>query len=271
MFHQPLSVETHPAERTRPSRGVRVATFAYGAAAYLLFLVVFAYMAGFLLSMIVPKAINDASAFGATPFGIAIIVNFALIALFGRLHSLLARNWAKRRLWRIMPRAAERSTFVVQSSLCLALAMWQWRPLTETIWHVDGALALAAYGVFAIGVTVVLWSTFLIDHFELFGLRQIWCYLRGLAMIEPQFRTPSLYRIVRHPMQLGIVILLFATPHMTLGHLLFAGSMTGYIFAGLYFEERALLSKFGPRYLAYQQSVPKLFPNPRRLWVKHAS
>lgn len=270
MNPNPSSPVTQPADRARPSPLARIATFAYGAVAYLMFLAVFAYMAGFLLSLVVPKAVNDAGAFGETPLWTAIAVNLALIALFGVLHSLLSRDWAKRQLMRVIPRAAERSTYVIQSSLCLALAMWQWRPLPETIWHLEGAAALATYAAFVIGVAIVLWSTFLIDHFELFGLRQIWCHLRGTAMVEPPFRTPMLYRIVRHPMQLGIVILLFATPHMTLGHLVFAGAMTGYIFVGLYFEERALLRKFGARYAAYQQSVPKLFPFPRRQWAKPA-
>ncbi|MEO1199646.1 MAG: isoprenylcysteine carboxylmethyltransferase family protein [Pseudomonadota bacterium] len=231
--------------------------FVYGVLAYVLFLAVFAYLAGFLLG-IVPKAINDPAS-AIHPVG-AVAINLGLIALFGVLHSLLARDWVKRRITRIIPEAAERSTYVVQSSLCLALLMWQWQPLTATLWSLDGLAALGVYAVFAIGAGLVLWSTFLIDHFELFGLRQIWVHLKGQAMPEPKFRTPVLYRIVRHPMQLGVIILLFATPHMTVGHLLLAAAMTGYIFVGLHFEERALIRQFGDRYRAYRGQVPLLFP-----------
>ncbi|MEO0913954.1 MAG: methyltransferase, partial [Pseudomonadota bacterium] len=249
-----------PTGSTLLARASRVTVFAYGVLAYLLFLAVFTYMAGFLLDILVPKAINDLGA--EQPVGVpqAVAINLGLIFLFGFLHSLLARERAKRLLLKVLPAAAERSTFVVQSSLCLALAMWQWQPLGGTIWHLEGAAAVPAYLVFAIGAGIVLWSTFLIDHFELFGLRQIWSHLRQQPMPEAEFRTPALYRIVRHPMQLGVILLVFATPHLTLGHLLFAGSMTLYIFVGLYFEERALRRQFGARYAAYQAAVPMLIP-----------
>ena len=237
----------------------RFLIFAYGVVAYILFLGVFSYMAGFLLGLFVPKGINTETS-NEIGLGAALVINVSLIALFGFLHSLLARDHIKDVLLKVLPQAAERSTYVVQSSLCLALAMWQWQPLPGTIWHVEGVMAVAAYAAFAIGAGLVLWSTFLIDHFELFGLRQIWSHLRGTTMPAPAFRTPVLYRVVRHPMQLGVIILLFATPHMTWGHLLFAGSMTAYIFVGLYFEERALLRMFGDRYATYQQTVPMLFP-----------
>ncbi len=240
----------------------RFTIFAYGTVAYILFLGVFSYMAGFLLGIIVPKGINSPH-WSEVGLGAAIAINVSLIALFGFLHSLLARDHIKAMLLKIMPQAAERSTYVLQSSLCLALAMWQWQPLPGTIWQVDGVIAITAYVAFFVGAGIVLWSTFLIDHFELFGLRQIWCYLRGTAMPPAIFRAPALYRVVRHPMQLGVIILLFATPHMTWGHLLFAGSMTAYIFVGLYFEERALLRMFGDRYAAYQRTVPMLFPIPK--------
>ena len=240
----------------------RFLIFTYGVVAYLLFLAVFSYLAAFLLGIPVPKSINTV---GQTDprIGVAIAINVALIATFGFFHSLLARDRVKAVLLKALPAAAERSTYVVQSSLCLALAMWQWQPMTGTIWQVDGPIALLAYAAFGIGAGLVLWSTFLIDHFELFGLRQIWTHLRKEPMPEPEFRTPALYRLVRHPMQLGVIILLFATPHMTWGHLLFAGSMTAYIFVGLYFEERALLRTFGDRYATYQRTVPMLFPTLR--------
>ena len=237
----------------------------YGLLAYFLFLAVFGYMAGFLLGFLVPKGIDDPGHLDDFHPFTAVLINLTLVALFGVLHSILARDWAKAWLYRVLPAAAERSTFVLQSSLCLALAMWAWQPLTGTIWQVDGVAAMVIYAGFAVGVGIVLWSTFLIDHFELFGLRQIWCSFTRQAMPEPTFRTPALYGFVRHPMQLGIVILLFATPHMTWGHALFAGSMTAYIFVGLYFEERALRRAFGERYVAYQSTVPMLFPSLRAI------
>lgn len=234
--------------------------FGYGVIAYALFLAVFGYMAGFLLGLIVPKGINDPAV--TAPFGLAasIGVNLSLIALFGVLHSLLARDRVKVLLVKVLPAAAERSTYVVQSSLCLALAMWLWQPLPTVIWQLEGWAMLPAYAGFGIGAGLVLWSTFQIDHFELFGLRQIWTHLRGQDMPQPVFRTPFLYRIVRHPMQLGIMILLIATPLMTAGHLLFAGAMIAYIFVGLHFEERALLRTFGKRYAHYCTQVPMLIP-----------
>lgn len=238
----------------------RIMIFAYGVFAYILFLATFSYMAGFLLDLLVPKGINTQgmTAPGGTTGAVAL--NVGLIALFGFLHSLLARDWVKEKLYKLIPQASERSTYVVQSSLCLALAMWLWQPLGGTLWQVDGLLVALPYATFAIGAGLVLWSTFLIDHFELFGLRQIWCHLRGSEMPAPEFRTPALYRIVRHPMQLGVVILLFSTPQMTVGHMLFASAMTAYVFVGLYFEERALVRMFGARYVAYQRSVPMLVP-----------
>jgi len=254
----------------------RFIIFAYGAVSYLLFLGVFTYLAGFLLDLFVPKAINDfapgihtaplpSERFGAPAQSVwtALVINLGLVALFGVTHSIMARDWFKRMLTRILPPAAERSTFVLQSSLFLALAMWQWRPLEAVIWSIDGPAAWALYESFALGTGIVLLSTFLIDHFELFGLRQIWTNFRGTEMPSPVFRTPILYRVVRHPMQLGVAILLLSTPHMTAGHLLFAGSMIAYIFVGLYFEERALLRTFGARYEAYRAQVPMLIPGLR--------
>lgn len=249
----------------------RFTILAYGILAYCLFLAVFGYMAGFLLNLIVPKGINDAGVFEVTQPAMAILINLAWIALFGVMHSVLARDWAKAQLTKFLAAAAERSTFVLQSSLCLGLAMWGWQPLTGTVWQLEGVAAAVAYFGFALGAGIVLWSTFLIDHFELFGLRQIWCNLQQRKMPEPTFRTPALYGLVRHPMQLGVIILLFCTPHMTWGHALFAGSMTAYIFVGLYFEERALRREFGARYAAYQKAVPMLFPTLRTIIIHRRS
>lgn len=254
----------------------RIFVLAYGVFSYAMFLAVFSYLAGFLLDFFVPKAINDpiqTSAHAALGNGqvvaggpadpYALWINLGLVAVFGVTHSMMARGWFKRAITKIVPAQAERSSFVLQSSLCLALAMWQWRAMDTTIWQVEGVAALVFYALFVLGASILLLSTFLIDHFELFGLRQIWANLRGKKMPMPEFKTPMLYKIVRHPMQLGIIILLFATPHMTVGHLIFAGAMTAYIFVGLYFEERDLLRTFGARYAAYQANVPMLIPGLR--------
>ena len=229
----------------------------YGVLAYILFNLSFLYMLGFLQALFVPKAINDGPPASATS---AVLINIGLIFLFGFFHSLMARQWFKNWWTRIIPKAAERSTYVLQSALFLGLAMWQWQPMPATLWSFDGGLALATYAIFGLGVGMVLLSTFLIDHFELFGLRQIWCANRERPMPKPEFRAPFLYRIVRHPMQLGIIIVFFATPHMTAGHMLFALLMTAYVLIGLWFEERALLREFGEAYRDYQRRVPMLLP-----------
>lgn len=235
----------------------RLGIFVYGIICYLLFNAAFVYFAGFLSDFWVPKAVND----GAPSHWLtALSVNLSLIFLFGLFHSLMARDRFKAWWTRIISSDAERSTFVLQSSLFLGLAMWQWRPLPQTIWQIEGIAAFVIYSAFALGIVIVLVSTFLIDHFELFGLRQTWFVAAENAVRQPKFRTPSLYKIVRHPMQLGMAVALFATPHMTAGHLLFAGSMTVYIVIGLYFEERALRRAFGDRYRDYQSQVPMLFP-----------
>lgn len=229
----------------------------YGASAYMLFNVSFLYMLGFLQGLPIPKAINDGV---ERPVATAVLINIGLVFLFGFFHSLMARDEFKRQWTRIVPPAAERSTYVLQSALFLGLAMCQWQPLPTTLWSLGGALEIVAYAVFGIGVAMVLLSTFLIDHFELFGLHQIWSAHRQRPMPHPAFRTPSLYRVVRHPMQLGMILLLAGTPHMTIGHLLFAGLMTAYVLVGLWFEERALLREFGEAYRDYQCRVPMLIP-----------
>ena len=229
----------------------------YGATAYVLFNAAFLYMIGFLLELPVPKTINDGDSVSVVA---AILVNVGLIFLFGFFHSLMARE-AFKRWWRQMiPAEAERSTYVIQSAAFLSLAMWQWQPLPATIWAVDGALAWLAYGICGLGVFLVLLSTFLIDHFELFGLSQIWNANKNRPMPRPVFKTPFLYRYVRHPMQLGVILVFFGTPHMTVGHALFAGLMTLYVMIGLWFEERSLVHEFGDTYRAYKRQVPMLIP-----------
>ena len=230
---------------------------AYGLLAYALFNASFFYLAGFLQDFGVPKAINDGV---QTATGLALSINVGLVFLFGFFHSLMARDSFKQRWTRIVPVDAERSTYVLQSALFLALAMWQWRPMPQVLWHVEGTLALALVGLFCVGVAVLLISTFLIDHFELFGLKQVWFAGAGRQMPAAEFKTPLLYRIVRHPMQLGVLITVFSTPHMTVGHLVFAASMAAYVLIGLWFEERSLVREFGTAYEDYQRTTPMLLP-----------
>lgn len=232
----------------------------YGLLAYVLFNASFLYLIGFLLDIVVPKAINDGVVV-STPRALAI--NLFLVFLFGFFHSLMARDGFKRWWIRYIPGQAERSTFVLQSAFFLFLAMWQWQPMPELIWQLDGPLAWLIYALFGVGVLVVLSSTFQIDHFELFGLKQVWFASKEQPMPKAEFKEPLLYRVVRHPMQLGVVITVFATPQMTVGHLVFASAMTLYVFIGLYFEERALLREFGEAYGDYQFRTPMLIP---RLW-----
>ncbi len=248
----------------------------YGLLAYVAFNASFIYLAGFLQSFGVPKAVNDGVVVGWPE---ALAVNVFLVFLFGFFHSLMARDGFKRWWGRYVPVDAERSTYVVQSALFLSLAMWQWRPMPEVIWQLEGIAAMAMVGLFGLGVLVLLTSTFLIDHFELFGLKQVWFANAKRPLPTPEFKQPLLYRIVRHPMQLGVLITVYATPVMTVGHLVFASSMALYILIGLYFEERSLLREFGDDYRAYQQQTPMLIPglpskansNSRTVWSQLAN
>lgn len=229
----------------------------YGLFAYLLFNASFVYMLGFLQGVGVPKAVNDGAVVST---GEALAINVLLIFLFGFFHSLMARDSFKQWWTRIVPVDAERSTYVLQSALFLFLALGYWQPMPTVIWELDGLYALAMQALFVVGVATLLTSTFLIDHFELFGLKQVWFANADRDAPEPSFKEPFLYRIVRHPMQLGVIMLVFATPLMTVGHLVFASLMTLYVLIGLYFEERALLREFGDTYRDYQARKPMLIP-----------
>jgi protein-S-isoprenylcysteine O-methyltransferase Ste14 len=240
-----------------------VLSLAYGVAAYLFFLATFLYAIGFVGNVAVPKSVDS----GATvPLAEALVVNLLLLGLFAVQHSVMARRSFKRWWTQIVSPAVERSTFVLAATLALALLMWQWRPITEpVIWKVEnptGALAIQA--VFWLGWAVLLISTFLINHFELFGLRQVYARLTGRPVPEPEFRTPLFYGHVRHPIYLGFVLSFWAAPVMTAGHLLFSIATTGYILIGIWFEERDLIAQFGERYLVYRQQVGMLIPLPRR-------
>lgn len=235
----------------------RVAAFLYGLASYLIFSASFAYTPGFLGNFLVPKTIDGGP--DTTPAH-AVLIDAMLLALFAIQHSVMARPAFKRWWTRIVPASCERSTYVLVSSLLLVLIFWQWRPITATVWHVEGLAAATLTAVFWSGWVIALLSTFQIDHFELFGLRHAIDALRGAAERVQVFQTPLLYRIVRHPLMLGMLLAFWATPHMTAGHLLFAVMNTAYILVGVSLEERDLVAAFGPTYRIYRQRVPMLLP-----------
>ena len=230
----------------------------YGVAVYVFFLATFLYTFFFFGAVFVPKTIDSGT---AGPLGEALVVNTLLLGLFAVQHSVMARKRFKRWWTRIVPPVVERSTYVLASSLLLALLVWQWRPIPQTVWAVrDPALVLALQIVFWLGLTLVFASTFLINHFELFGLRQVFTRLLGREIPEQAFRTPLLYRWVRHPLYLGFLLGFWAAPVMSAGHMLFAAACTGYILIGIWFEERDLLEQFGERYRSYRERVGMLLP-----------
>lgn len=255
------STET-PNDPASVGRLRRIGVLAYGVAAYVAFLLVTLYAVGFLGDFAVPKTINSGP---DAPLATALAVNLALLGAFALQHSGMARAGFKRWWTSVVPESVERSTYVLLSSLALALLFWGWRPLSDVVWRAEEPLLRAGLlGLYALGWIVVVASTFMISHADLFGLRQAYAAFRGREPTSPEFQTRWLYRYVRHPIMLGFVVVFWATPDLTVGRLLFAAAATGYALVGIWLEERDLLDAFGGTYADYRREVPMLFPFGRR-------
>jgi len=231
----------------------------YAAAIYLFFLAVLGYAVGFFADVGVPKGI-DQGPHAAVP--VAAGIDLLLLSLFAVQHTIMARPWFKRRWARIVPAPAERATYVLAASLVLALLFWLWRPIGGTVWNLPGPGAAVLWAGYAAGWLVAVRSTFLISHSDLFGLRQAWLHARRAGYSPPPFTERGLYRRIRHPLMAGFLIIFWSTPTMTAGHLLFAATATGYILAGIAFEEHDLRQGLGEAYAAYRARVPALIPRP---------
>ncbi|HEX7317540.1 MAG TPA: hypothetical protein VF297_26805 [Pyrinomonadaceae bacterium] len=240
----------------------RIAFFAYGALSYVIFLGTFLYALGFVGNFGVPRTLDGAA---EGPLGVALAIDAALLTLFAAQHSIMARKWFKDWWTRVVPGPLERSTYVLFSSLALLLLFWQWRPMGGVVWSVEEPLGrIVLRALFAFGWGLVLVSTFLINHFDLFGLRQVWLYLLGRPYTTLRFRTPWPYRLVRHPLYVGWLFAFWMTPTMTLAHLLFSVATTAYILLAIRFEESDLAREHGEAYEKYRRSVPMLVPFARR-------
>jgi len=240
----------------------KILVLLYGVISYLLFFGTFLYAFGFVGNLFVPKSIDGTP---RVPLSQAILVNASLLLLFALQHSIMARPAFKKWWTKIVPEQAERSTYVLLSSLCLILLVWQWEPMGGFIWKIEAPIVKTILTIlFITGWMIVLISTFMINHFELFGLRQVWFYFLGKKYEPLQFRIPFFYKYVRHPLYLGWLIAFWATPVMSAAHLLFAILTTGYILTAIKFEEKDLITHFGEKYLNYKRWVPKIIPFTKR-------
>lgn len=239
----------------------RTAMFVYGLLSYAVFLATALYAIGFIGGFLVPTTLDGEP---RVPFLDALLIDTLLLALFAVQHSVMARPAFKRMWTRVVPEPIERSTYVLFSSAALILLYWQWRPMTDLVWDVDNEIARnAIWAAFALGWLLVLISTFLINHFDLFGLRQVYLYLRETRYTELPFQIASFYKVVRHPLLLGFIIAFWAAPTMTVGHLLFTLATTAYMLVAIQFEERDMVRFHGQAYVEYRQRVRMIVPLPK--------
>jgi len=241
----------------------RIVALIYGVMCYLIFFLTFLYLIGFLSNFAVPKGIDSGEVVDlAHPF----VANLFLIVLFGLQHSVMARPWFKQRWTRLVPNAIERSTYVLLTSAVLIILYMLWQPIPQTVWQADSAwLRIVLWALFGLGFLIALLATFMTDHFDLFGLRQVYLRFVGRVYRHPPFKVISLYRLVRHPLYTGMFIGLWATPHMTVGHLLFAGGLTVYVLIAVGWEEDDLVEILGDTYRSYQREVPMFIPRPGKV------
>ena len=236
----------------------RLSIFMYGVFSYLAFFVTFLYLIAFIGNLVVPKTIDSGLTIGIPQ---SAIIDLGLLSLFAIQHTLMARPGFKRWWTTLVPEPIERSTYVLATSISLALLCWQWRPMKELIWNVDNATGKAIlFAFFFFGWGLALLSSFVINHFDLFGLRQVWFYLRNQKYSTVEFQMKSLYKYIRHPLVLGIIVGSWVTPRMTMGHLLLAVTFTAYILVGIQLEEHDLVHFFGENYTNYRRRVPMLIP-----------
>lgn len=251
---------TAPSEQPGQARAGGWLILAYALACYAVFLAVLVYSAGFFADLGVPLGVDAAPRSG---WPAAVAADLGLLLLFAVQHTVMARPWFKRRWTRLIPPAAERATFVLAASGSLALLCWLWQPVGTPFWHLSGPAETAVLAVYFAGWAVALWATFIISHTDLFGLRQAWLHLRGKPCPQVPFTQRGLYRRIRHPLMTGFVIVFWAAPTMTPGHLLLAAAATGYILVGIWFEERDLRRILGDTYRDYAARVPALIPGLR--------